>query len=117
MVMLSPCPFCGSKAAYSRIPTAGFSVLCSGCGAIAMLDGSGERDRLGTAWNRRTIRPNFSRPAGPAPCPFCASSLSLGTYNQDSSILKCTSCGMIVSFATAPDLPTMLRYWNRRTPT
>ena len=53
MIKLERCPFCGSLAGYSRVPGQGFSVVCRGCGAIAMHELTQERDDVARAWNLR----------------------------------------------------------------
>lgn len=89
--------------------------MCGKCGAMAMLEGSGaNRDVLAAAWNRRTNRPNFQRVDKVKPCPFCASRQELAKRPDNSSIIVCQSCHMMVSFVYSSDLPTSVAYWNRR---
>lgn len=115
MVMLNPCPFCGGKAVYSRIPGEGFSILCQSCGAIGVREKHISRDALGKTWNLRMVRHNFSVQDKVKPCPFCASRISLGKMPDNSSILKCAKCGMMVSFIDSRSLNDTVAKWNRRT--
>lgn len=115
MVKLNPCPFCGGKAGYSRIPGEGFSILCTSCGAIAVRERGVSQDTLGNTWNTRTVRHNFSQQDNVKPCPFCASRISLGKMPGNSSILKCGKCGMMVSFFDSITLQDTANKWNRRT--
>ncbi len=114
MDKLKECPFCGHVAQVSRIPNGGLSVLCTGCGAIAVLDGSNVRDALAAAWNRRTVRPNFNRTDKIKPCPFCASRQDVTKLANNNSIIACMSCRMMISFVHSSNLPASIAYWNRR---
>lgn len=116
MIQLNPCPFCGAKASFSRIPGQGLSILCSGCGAIAAKKADTSSQALADAWNARTVRHNFSRQSNVAPCPFCASRLDVGKMPDNASILKCMQCGMYVTFIESDDLHDTVVRWNRRAP-
>lgn len=114
MATLTNCPFCGALPQFSRIPGQGFSALCTGCGAIAIQDQNPTREALAAGWNRRTKRPDFSDQGAYKPCPFCSSKAGVNKLAGNNSILKCTNCGMIVSFAKSDDLATTLASWNQR---
>lgn len=105
------CPFCGGEAVFSRVPGQGFSLLCQGCGAIAMLRGSQSKAALAAAWNRRTAR--FSS-GGVKPCPFCGSNAALAKMPGDDSILCCQNCGMMISFVRSKTAAQSLSAWSRR---
>ena len=72
MIQLEPCPFCGGKAHFNRIPGEGLFVLCSSCGALAAQRADTGNEALAKAWNMRTVRYNFSNQSKIGPCPFCA---------------------------------------------
>ena len=114
MVALNNCPFCSGPAVYSRVPGQGFSIICRGCGALALYGGSASKDALGTQWNRRVVRHNFNFSNKIKPCPFCASRTGIKKMQNNSSILVCERCGMMVSFAGSDDLNGTIGLWNRR---
>lgn len=114
MVTLSPCPFCGGQPGYSRVPGQGFSILCNGCGALAVHAKLPGRDELGAAWNRREQRHNFNVKSRVKPCPFCSSRAGIKKMAHNDSILLCERCGMMVSFALADGLDATVAAWNRR---
>ena len=107
MIKLERCPFCGSLAGYSRVPGQGFSVVCRGCGAIAMHELTQERDDVARAWNLRA--PQAAPGGGVRPCPFCGSAVVVA-----GSFLRCPHCGMMISFAQSGSQAESLELWNRR---
>lgn len=115
MVQLKSCPFCGGRAVYSRIPGHGFSVLCQGCGALAVHTTSANRDALGNAWNRREVRHNFNQKNRQVkPCPFCATQAGVRKMPDDQSVLLCERCGLMVSFVYSLGLRDTVNHWNQR---
>ena len=115
VVALKACPFCGGAAVYSRVPGQGFSIICRGCGALALHRGTTSKDVLGAQWNRREVRHNFNIASKIKACPFCSSRTGIKKMQNNSSILVCERCGMMVSFAGADDLNGTINLWNRRT--
>lgn len=114
MANLHPCPFCGGKVQISRIPGQGVSAICTGCGAIAMLTHIAEREQLAAAWNKRTVRVNFSNTSTVKQCPFCASQVQVKQTPNGETLFQCNSCGMLVSFIKGGTRQTSLAYWNSR---
>ena len=114
METIKPCPFCGHTAQISRMPGGGLSVLCTGCGALVVPGAVCERKMLVALWNRRDVRPNFQQTSKIKPCPFCASRIDLAKIPGHDSILKCMSCGLMVSFVESADIATSVALWNRR---
>ncbi len=110
IIKLQRCPFCGSLAGYSKIPQQGFTVVCRGCGAIAMHEWAAGRDEIARSWNQRTTRVAFSSSAI-KPCPFCGGQIPQGARGP---IIRCPSCGMMVSFALGDSVGQAAELWNRR---
>lgn len=114
MQTLKSCPFCGAKPIYSRIPGSGFSIICPKCGAIALRDKNESQEYLAAGWNNRTVRYNFSAQSSIKACPFCSSRAGIGAAGSNQLIIKCSSCGMMVSFASAQNQNETITMWNRR---